>query len=290
VTPTILLQLFLNGLILGGVYALTALGISMVYGLLRIIHVAHAGIFVLGAYTGLLVFLFTGNFPLAISAAALISMAAGLIFPKLYFTMLGASPLVPLIASIGLFIFLEDLYRLIAGPYILTFPGTVWRYTYNIGGIFVTAIQIAMVVVTSVLFALVAVIFKTRVGLAWRAAQQDFNMALAFGVNPNIIIALNFMLGSALAGVAGILVGAYYNAVFPTMGAEPAYKSLAIPVLGGFGSVVGTITAALIIGMAETLVGGLIGYILPRDAIAFIVLIIILILRPWGLFGRKESL
>jgi branched-chain amino acid transport system permease protein len=282
----VVIQFTINVIALGGIYALTALGINMIYGLLKIIHIAHAAIFTLGAYVGLLLFIFTGDFIIALAAGLLSGLATGTILPKFYLPLLTRSPLVALLVSIGLYIALEDLYRLIAGPHILTYPIGVWSHIYNIGGATINFLQLAIIAIVIILFTFVALLVRTRIGLMWRAAQQDLEMALAFGVNPKTIIALNFILGSALAGVAGVLVGAYYNSVFPTMGYEVAYKSLAIVVLGGLGSLIGTVVAAFTIAASETLVGSFIGF-LPRDSIAFIALIIILIVRPWGICGRR---
>ena len=130
---------------------------------------------------------------------------------------------------------------------------------------------------------------RSSIGLAWRATAQDLETAKAMGINTNRVVAFNFILGYGFAAVAGILVGILYNSVYPTMGDVPAYKMLAVIVLGGLGNPLGTVLAALVIGMAETLIGGYVGFFLPRDAIAFVVLILILLWRPQGLLGRRRT-
>jgi branched-chain amino acid transport system permease protein len=283
-----LLQQLINALVVGSVYALIAMGLTMVYGVLRILHIAHAAIYALGAYAGLFSFLFFHNFLIAFLIAMVICALAGILMQQfIYLPLLESPRIVPLIASIGLFTFMEDLYRLVAGPYILPFPVNLGFSGIHFFGVTLTSHQLLILVVTFILLGFVwLIIARTRIGLAWKATAQDVETAISFGVNINKIIALNFTLGSALAAAAGVLIGIYYNSVYPAMGSVPAYKMLAIVVLGGLGSVTGTVVAALIIGFAETLMVGYIGFILPRDAIAFIALILILMFRPEGLFGR----
>lgn len=283
-----LLQQLINALVVGSVYALVALGLTMVYGVLRILHIAHAAIYALGAYVGLFSFLFFHNFVIAFLIAIISCALAGILVQRfIYLPLLESPRIVPLIASIGLFTFMEDLYRLVAGPYIRAFPVDLGFSGAHFWGATLTSHQIFILIVTFVLLGFVwLIITKTRIGLAWKATAQDVETAISFGVNVNKIIALNFILGSTLAASAGVLIGIYYNSVYPAMGSVPAYKMLAIVVLGGLGSVIGTVVAALIIGFAETLMVGYIGFVLPRDAIAFIALILILMFRPEGLFGR----
>jgi len=283
-----LLQQLINALVVGSVYALIAMGLTMVYGVLRILHIAHAAIYALGAYAGLFSFLFFHNFLIAFLIAMVTCALAGILMQRfIYLPLLESPRIVPLIASIGLFIFMEDLYRLVAGPYILAFPVDLGFSGIHFLGVTLTSYQLLILMVTFILLGFVwLIIARTKIGLAWKATAQDVETAISFGVNINKIIALNFILGSALAAAAGVLIGIYYNSVYPAMGSVPAYKMLAIVVLGGLGSVTGTVVAALIIGFAETLMVGYIGFVLPRDAIAFIALILILMFRPEGLFGK----
>ncbi len=284
-------QQLLNGLVIGGVYALIALGLTMVYGVLRILHIAHAAVYVLGAYVGLFAFLRLQNLLAAILLAMVVSSLVGvLIYRFVYRPMLSAPRIVPLIASIGLFMAFEDLYRLLFGPYVKSFqaPGAV--SPLRLGTVVVTREQLLILAVTAVLLAIVwMVVARTRIGLGWKAVAQDLETALAMGVNANRVVAFNFLFGSALAATAGVLVGILYNSVYPAMGSMPAYKMLAVVVLGGLGSVPGTVVAALVLGLTETFMVGYVGFILPRDAIAFVALILILLVRPQGLLGKAGA-
>lgn len=284
-----ILQQLVNGLIIGSIYALIALGLTMIYGVLRILHVAHAGIYALGAYAGLVAYGLSQSFLLALLAAMVVAGAAGFGIQRyIYRPLLGTPPLVPLIASIGLFIFMEDLYRLIFGPNIIPLNAVWPSFALQWRGVKVTETQLVILLVTGFLLAVVWFFTeKTRLGLAWKAVAQDLEIAQAMGVNANLAVASNVLLGSVLAAAAGVLVAANYNEVYPTMGSVPAYKMLAIVVLGGLGNPVGTVLAGLLIGLVETLVVAYLGYKLPRDAIAFLALILVLMLKPQGLFARK---
>jgi len=282
-------QQFANGLAIGSVYALIALGLTMVYGVLRILHIAHAGVYVLGAYLGLLAFRLVPNFWLALGAGMVGCALAGIIIQRyLYMPLLALPRIVPLIASIGLFISLEEVYRLIAGPYVISFPANPGLGSIEWGIVRITNNQLLVFLVT---FALLAILWfimsKTKLGLAMQATSQDLETASVMGINTERIIAANFLIGSALAGAAGVLVGVYFNSVYPTMGSIPAYKALAIVVLGGLGSITGTVLGGLLIGLGETLLIGLTNIPFPRDGLAFIIMILILMFRPYGLLGKE---
>jgi branched-chain amino acid transport system permease protein len=282
-------QQTVNGITVGSTYALIALGLTMVYGVLRILHIAHAGVFTLGAYVGLYAYGRTGSLPAALAAAMLACAAVGVLVQRwLYRPLLAQPRIVPLIASIGLFIFMEDLFRLLAGPYVLAFQIGAEVRPLQIAGAALTGPQALTLAVTAALLVAVWVLVgKTWLGLGWRAAAQDLPMAEAVGVNAHRVIALNFAFGSALAGAAGVLIGLLYNAVSPTMGSVPAYKALAVIVLGGLGNVWGTVVAGLLLGLVETFMVGIAGGLLPRDSIAFVALILVLLFRPTGLFGER---
>ena len=281
-------QQIINGIATGSIYALIALGLTMVYGVLRILHIAHAAIYALGAYLGLVTYLRTGNLALALlGAVAGCALVGFLVQRLLYRPLITLSPMVPLIASIGLFILMEDLFRLVAGPYEMPFPVEMALGPIEFFGIFITASQgLVLIVALIILILLWFLIDKTRLGLGWQASAQDLEMAQAMGINTNQIVAVNFLIGSALAALAGVLVGIYYNSVYPTMGSTPAYKALAIIVLGGLGSAAGTVVASMFLGLTETILVGVTGFFLPRDAIAFLFLIIMLMIRPRGILGR----
>lgn len=282
-------QQFANGLAIGSVYALIALGLTMVYGVLRILHIAHAGVYALGGYLGLLAFRLVPNFWLALFLAMVGCAVAGILIQRyLYMPLLALSRIVPLIASIGLFIAMEEIFRLVAGPYILAFPADPGLGSIQWRLVRITNNQLLVFLVT---FALLAILWfimsRTKLGLAMQATAQDLETASVMGINTERIIAINFIIGSALAGAAGVLVGVYFNSVYPTMGSIPAYKALAIIVLGGLGSITGTVLGGLLIGLGETLLLGLINVPFPRDALAFIIMILILMFRPYGILGKE---
>lgn len=281
-----------NALVLGSTYILMAIGLSMVYGVLKILHIAHAAVYTVGAFIGLLIFQQVSNFWLALVAAMLVSGVMGvLIYRGVYYYMLDAPRTVPLIASIGLFVMATDLLQkeFLMGPYQQALPaGGAGMPRLETALFSFTPRQVLILVVTAVLLIMVYLILtRTRIGLGWRAAAMDRDMTGAVGVNLNRVIALNFFLGSALAGAGGVLVGMYNNSVFATMGDLPSYKAFIIIVLGGMGSLPGTIIASLILAVVENFLVASVGYVLPRDAIAFLVLILILMFRPHGLLGRE---
>jgi branched-chain amino acid transport system permease protein len=215
--------------------------------------------------------------------------AIGIAIEKLvYYPLLKYPPYVPLIASIAIFLSTEEVLRLLAGPYIQGFPGEFALPSLSFGALTITGMQI-LVLGTSVgiLLLLWFISDKTELGLAMQATSQDMAIASAMGVDTRRIISITFAMGSAVAAVAGILVGAYYNQVYPTMGAVPAYKTLAIIVVGGLGSIPGAVLAAFVIGLAESLLIGYAAIPLPRDELAFIAMIIVFMIRPEGLLGKK---
>ena len=175
------------------------------------------------------------------------------------------------------------------GPYQKAFPaGGAGMPRIRTSFISITPKQMLVLVVTIVLMALVYLLLtRTRIGLGWQAASMDRDMAAAVGVNLNRVVALNFFLGSALAGAGGVLVGVYNNSVFATMGDLVSYKAFIIIVLGGMGSLPGVIIASLLLAIVENFLVASVGYVLPRDAIAFLVLILMLMFRPHGLLGKE---
>ncbi len=281
-----------NALVLASTYILMAIGLNMVYGVLKILHIAHAAVYTVGAFVALLVFTWVGNFWLALLVAMAASGLMGvLIYRGVYFYILDAPRTVPLIASIGLFVMFTDLLQkdFLMGPYQQALPaGGAGMPRIRTEFFSVTPKQMLILVVTVALLVIVYLILsRTRVGLGWKAAAMDREMAGAVGVNLNRVVALNFFLGSALAGAAGVLVGVYNNSVFATMGDLPSYKAFIIIVLGGMGSLPGTIAASLLLAIVENFLVASVGYVLPRDAIAFLILILMLMFRPHGLLGQE---
>ncbi len=284
-----LAQQLVNGITIGSIYALIALGLTIVYGVLKILHIAHAGVYAMGAYLGLWVYHLVPNLFVAMVGAMILSGVAGIFIERfLYKSMLDKSRIVPLIASIGLFIAMEEAFRIISGPYVKAFPVHFKQKPWIFGSMRISAPQMLVFGVTVVLLVLLWwVISRTRMGKALRAVSMDREMADALGVATERIILLSFFISSALAGAAGVLVGVFYNSVYPTMGDIPAYKALAIIVLGGMGSIPGTILGAFLIGISETFLIGFVNIPLPRDALAFIVMIAVLMFRPYGLLGKE---
>ena len=283
------LELLVQGLIYGSMYAITAVGLTLVYGLLRILHIAHAGLFTLGGYLGLLLTNATGSLILAIPlASAAVGVVGMLMYRFCYQPILDRPPYVPLIASIGLFIAMEEIFRLIFGPYGLTYINPPLQTQIHLFGIPLRTAEVAMVVVSVVLLGVLAYLSQnTRTGVAWRATVDDPEIATSYGIDTIKVRYLNFFIGSALAAVGGIFVSILSNLVEPTMGGVAAYKGLAIIVLGGLGNVAGTLVASLVLGIIEAFGTIYLGDLLDRDAIAFAFMIFVLMLRPHGMFSRR---
>ena len=283
------LELFIQGLIYGSMYAITAVGLTLVYGLLRILHIAHAGLFTLGGYLGLLLTNATGSLILAIPlASAAVGVVGMLMYRFCYQPILDRPPYVPLIASIGIFIAMEEMFRLIFGPYGLTYINPPLQTQIHLFGIPLRTAEVAMVVVSVVLLGVLSYLSQnTRTGVAWRATVDDPEIATSYGIDTIKVRYLNFFIGSALAAVGGIFVSILSNLVEPTMGGVAAYKGLAIIVLGGLGNVAGTLVASLVLGIIEAFGTIYLGNLLDRDAIAFAFMIFVLMLRPHGMFSRR---
>jgi branched-chain amino acid transport system permease protein len=287
----IYLELLIQGIVQGSIYALIALGLTLVYGLLRILHVAHAALFTLGGYIGVIVTNSTGSFLLAMLVAVIVVGLTGIAVYKLaYEPLLVHPPFVALIASIALFIGSEEIYRIVFGPYGLSYQSPPLQGQIELFADFYLKYAEILVIGLSVvlLSALAWLSTQTRTGVAWRATVTDPTIARAFGVNIQNVRYLNFFIGSAFAAVAGVLVALLNNLVEPTMGSVASYKALAIIVLGGLGSIRGTLLAALLLGVLESFGTIYIGHLLDRDAMAFAFLILVLMIRPQGLLGAKQ--
>jgi branched-chain amino acid transport system permease protein len=283
-------ELTVVGIVWGCTYAMMALGLTLVYGLLRILHIAHATVFTLGAYVGLLTFNSTGNLLLAFPAAMLIAgMIGPLIYRLVYEPILHQPPYVALIASIGVLIAMEDAFRILFGPYGLSFAQNPWFTTvYGASGITLNLVQIWMVAAAIILISGFALFSSaTRAGVAWRATVSDPPIASSFGVDVIRVRYTGFFIASCLAAAAGVLVGLLNNLVEPGMGNIISYKGLAIIVLGGLGNVVGTLVASVVLGVVESFGTVYLGNIVDRDAIAFLFLVVVLMIRPQGLFAAR---
>lgn len=283
------IEQFLNGLGAGAMYALITLGLALIYGVMKILHVAHASVYTAGAYMGLYIFLSTGSVLIAVIVSMAFCSVLGVLIERyIYYPLLKYPPYVPLISSIALLIAIEEFCRLVAGPEVRTFPAALPFPSAVVCGVTISSTLMAVYCLTVIiLIALWLLMTKTELGLAMRAVAQDMETAASLGVNTQRTVALTFVIGSAIAAIAGILMGIYYNQVYPMMGEVPAYKTLALIVVGGMGSVPGAVLASLLLGLGETFLIGYANIPLPRDALAFIAMIIILMWKPTGLLGKR---
>lgn len=286
------IDLAVTGVTFGCMYAMMAVGLALVYGLLRILHVAHAAVFALGAFVTVLVANATGSIALGFLVAIAVTPPFGMaIYRLLYEPLLSYRPDVPMIASVGLLVLMQDAFRIAFGEQGVTFRHDIYNFiTVDILGITVNMVQIAIVAAAAVIFlALHLFTTRTRIGVAWRATVSRPKIAASFGVDPFRVRYQNFALGSALAAVAGGLVALLNNFVDPGIGYVVSYKALAIIVLGGLGSVRGTLIASLVLGLVESYGTIFIGSWLDRDAIAFLALIVLLMMRPQGFTGVRVT-
>lgn len=285
-------QLF-NGITMGSVYVLIAIGLTMVYGVLELLHFAHGVIYMAGAFAALVaISLFKANFFVAVIFAMAVSAAIGWFIQVFAYKPLRNSPKITvLISGIGMAIALENVSRIIFGAQTIAFPkiGTSSKTLHITSNVTITNYQIWIMIIGLIAVVGLQLFLKhTKIGLAIRATSQDFDAARMMGINVDRTVGQTFIIGSALAGIAGTLVGLYFNAVYPSMGSMPGMKAFSIVVLGGLGSIPGTIIGGLFLGLAESFADGYIGnFVVGKDAFAFIILIIILLIRPSGLFGKK---
>jgi branched-chain amino acid transport system permease protein len=286
------IDLAFNGLVFGCMYALMAVGLTLVYGLLRILHIAHAAVYAFGAYITVIVANATGSIAIgilaAIAACTLLGMA---IYRLLYEPLLDYPPYVAMIASIGLLVVMEDGFRIAFGEQGLTFARNPYpTQLHEIAGLTVNTVQLAIIALSTMCLVLLALFTtRTRIGIGWRATVSDPRIATSFGVDAVKVRYLNFAIGSALAALGGALIALLNNFVEPTMGFVVSYKALAIIVLGGLGSLQGTLIASLALGLTESYGTIFVGRFLDRDAIAFLFLIAVLLIRPQGLAGARTA-
>ncbi|HWR10024.1 branched-chain amino acid ABC transporter permease [Sporomusa sp.] len=282
-------QQLINGISLGSIYALIALGYTMVYGIIRLINFAHGDIYMVGAYAGffatsVLKFSFVPALIFSMAAAAVIGMA----IEKIAYRPLRSAPKIAiLIAAIGVSLFLEYGGMLLVSPQPRTFPAVFNAEIYNVWGLVINSQQVIILVVSLLLMVILTyVVHQTKMGKAMRAVSFDTDAARLMGIDVDRVISFTFGIGSALAAAAGVLVGVYYNSIDPLMGIMPGLKAFVAAVLGGIGSIPGAMLGGTILGVIEALVSGFWSSTF-RDAVAFGILIIILLWRPTGLLGKN---
>jgi branched-chain amino acid transport system permease protein len=291
------LQQLINGISLGSIYALVALGYTMVYGVLRLINFAHGDVYMLGAYFGYyLSRLLQGKTPshlLDAAAVMLLSMIGcalvGIVMERLaYRPVRKASRLTLLIIAIGVSLLLENAGQLLFGADPKFFPQLIPESHIRMGGLMLTNQQVIVLITAVALMILLNLfIYRTRTGKAMRAVSFNLDAAKLMGINTDGIIALTFALGSALAAAGGILVSINIPGIDPLMGVMTGLKAFVAAVLGGIGNIFGAVLGGLILGLAEVMVAGY-GSSTYRDAIAFLILIVILLFKPSGLLGKGQ--
>jgi branched-chain amino acid transport system permease protein len=300
------LQQLINGLSVGAIYALIAVGYTMVYGVLRLINFAHGDVYMVGAMAGVYAARWLGfggsvpadrsavwmwtAFVLVLVAAMLACAALGFAIELLAYRSLRNQPrITALITAIGVSMFLEFGGQRVFGANPQAFPQIVRTHTFDVGGVMIGVADIIIFALTIVLMAVLTVLVKyTQTGRALRAVSFRFDTAALMGINVNRIVSFTFILGSALAAAAGILVAVRSTRVDPLMGLLPGLKAFIAAVLGGIGNIPGAVAGGLLLGMTETLVAGY----LPqgsqyRDGVAFVILIGVLLVKPSGLFGQN---
>ncbi|MDP4178516.1 MAG: branched-chain amino acid ABC transporter permease [Bacillota bacterium] len=286
------LQQILNGLALGSVYALIALGYTMVYGIIGLINFAHGDIYMVGAYIG---FVAATTLHLPFLLVLVIAMAGsallGILTEKIAYKPLRNSPKIALlITAIGVSFLLENGFAMkqVAGASTRAYPSSLLaQHIWHIGQLQLNSLQLTIFLIALLLVLILQVIvYKTKVGKAMRAASFDMDASKLMGINVDNVISVTFAIGSSLAGAAGVFVGILYNSINPYMGIMPGLKAFIAAVLGGIGVIPGALIGGFIMALSETLVKA---YVSTKwsDAIAFAILIVILIFKPTGILGKK---
>jgi len=283
----------INGLVLGMAYALIAVGYSLVFGILRLINFAHGSIYAFGAY---MVYFFVSLnirlFP-SIVIAVIISGLLALLIDKVTLEPLrkkNSQLISNLITTVGVSFIIQNILSVeyVFGSEKKVFPSLNLFKNVQIGNITIQSSQIILLVVAVILLVVMSlIVYKTKIGLAMRATEQNTKAAKLMGVNVNFIISFTFFLGGASAAIAGSLIGGYYQVISPTMGSLIALKAFAAAVVGGIGTLYGSVVGGLVIGVSECLAAQYLGSNI-RDPMAFVILILILVIKPNGLFGKEQ--
>ncbi|KON81506.1 branched-chain amino acid ABC transporter permease [Azoarcus sp. PA01] len=305
----IFLQQLVNGLVVGSVYALVALGYTMVYGILGLINFAHGDLVMVGAMVALQTMLFLmgaapGMSPLtmltlSLAVAIPVCMLLGYTMERLAYRRLRNAPrLAPLITAIGMSFLLQTIAMILWGRNYHTFPQLVSTAPLQpVAGVFVTPIQVTIVVGSALIMAaLIVLVTKTKLGRAMRATAENHRVAALMGVDTNLIIALTFVIGAALAAVAGVMYASNYGIAHYGMGFMPGLKAFTAAVLGGIGNLGGAMLGGIVLGLVESFGAGYIEHLTfgflnssYQDIFAFIILGLVLIFRPTGLLGERVS-
>jgi len=304
----VFLQQLINGIVLGSIYALVALGYTMVYGILGLINFAHGEVVMVGAMVALTVIqvLLGAGSPLPVplilalglAAAIAVCMALGFAIERVAYRPLRNSPrLAALITAIGVSILLQNAAMIIWGRQYHSFPALLPDTPHQIGGAAINDLQILIVLLAcAIMGGLLFLVHRTRLGRAMRATSQNPEVAGLMGVDINTVIAVTFVIGSALAAVAGIMVSAYYGIAHYFMGFMLGLKAFTAAVLGGIGNLAGAMLGGLLLGIIESLGAGYIGPLTGgflgshyQDVFAFLVLILVLVFRPSGLLGERVA-
>ncbi len=289
---TILFQQLINGVSLGSLYALIAIGYTMVYGILRLINFAHGDLLMISAYTAMYgIALFSlpwfWAFPLAIVSTG----AIGILLDRAAYKPLRQAPRISLlISAIGASFLMENLALVMVGGVPKPFPRPdFFSHVIKVGNLHILVLTIYTPLMTlALLVGLLYIVFKTRVGKAMRAASWDFEATRLMGINPDRIIALTFLLGSSLAAAGGIMWAMKYPEINPFMGVIPGLKAFVAAVLGGIGNIAGAIIGGFLLGLCEILIVALLPDLADyRDAFAFLLLIAVLLFRPTGIMGER---
>lgn len=291
------IQQLINGLTLGSVYALIALGYTMVYGIIKLLNFAHGDIFMIGAYISYFLLL---TFDMGIFLAFIITMiltaVLGMLTDQVAYKPLRKAPRISsLITAIGVSYLLRNGMIVLVGAETRAYLGAFnevpafLNQSFSIGGITIRMMQVVLLVTTLVLMLLLQfIIQKTKMGKAMRAVSVDAEAAQLMGINTNSVIAFTFILGSALAGASGLLVGMYYNSISPMLGGGYGMKAFVAAVIGGIGIIPGAVLGGYFIGMTEVMITAY-GNSMIRDAVVYIILIVILLVRPAGLLGNSQT-
>jgi len=283
-------QQLINGLMLGASYALVAIGYTLIFGVLRLLHFAHGEVFMMGAFIGLhIVLAWSGvNIYIAIVGAMLGTGVVGLLVALIAVRPVSNKyPLAPLISTIGATLVIQNLAITLFGGETQAFPETMDPVVYNVAGLTISSVQI-FTLVMSVVFMVVLWLFidRSKMGRAIRAVAESHETAALLGVNVGRTVLFTFVVASCLAGAAGVLDGIKNSAISPFMGLEVAVAALVCMLLGGLGNIIGAMVAGFILGMVEILSAAYLGTSL-RDLFTFVILILILLYKPTGLFGTR---